>query len=96
MAAVAPTNNYWNLKLGWMEPVWRWLSEGATVADLCAEYGFYEGNLMRVLLKMVNLLEEWRTMATLSADVDMLRRLEGMELRLLRDVAVCDSLYLRI
>ena len=78
-----------------MEPVWRWLG-GLTAAELCADYGLYEGNLMRVLLKMVNLLEEWRSLATLAEDVDELEKLRGLETRLLRDVAVCDSLYLRI
>ena len=99
-AAIAPRNGYWAVNTSWVEPVWRWLGGGgaepATAAELCADYGFYEGNLMRVLLKMVNLLEELRCAATLSADVDMLEKMKGAELRLLRDVAVCDSLYLRI
>lgn len=99
-AAIAPRRGYWDVNTSWVEPVWRWLGGGglepATAAELCAEYGFYEGNLMRMLLKMVNLLEELRTMATLSADVGMLEKMKGAELRLMRDVAVCDSLYLRI
>lgn len=95
--AAVPTkdNFYWDLNQTWVEPVWRWLG-GLTAAELCAEYGMYEGNLMRVLLKMVNLLEEWRSLATLAEDVDELEKLRGLETRLLRDVAVCDSLYLRI
>jgi superfamily II RNA helicase len=102
-AAIAPQAGYWAINTSWVEPVWRWLgcsgtggAEPATAAELCADYGFYEGNLMRVLLKMVNLLEELRSMATLAADVEMLERMRGAELRLMRDVAVCDSLYLRI
>ena len=99
-AAMAPRNGYWNVNTSWVEPIWRWLGgdgkEPATAAELCADYGFYEGNLMRVLLKAVNLLEELRCAATLAADVDMLEKMKGAELRLLRDVAVCDSLYLRV
>ena len=99
-AAIAPQAGYWAVNTSWVEPVWRWLGGGgaepATAAELCADYEFYEGNLMRVLLKMVNLLEELRSMATLAADVEMLERMRGAELRLMRDVAVCDSLYLRI
>ena len=99
-AAIAPQNGYWAVNTSWVEPIWRWLGGGgeepATAAELCTDYGFYEGNLMRVLLKMVNLLEELRSIATLAEDVEMLERMRGAELRLMRDVAVCDSLYLRI
>jgi len=86
---------YWELTTTWVEPVWRWL-EGATAVDLCAEYGMYEGNLIRVLLKIVNILEELRSVATLSSDVELLESLKGVEVKILRDVIVCDSLYLRI
>jgi superfamily II RNA helicase len=85
----------WTPQTQWIEPIWRWLG-GATAAELCADYGFYEGNLMRTLLKMVNLLEEWRSLATLAADVETLEAVRGLEQQLLRGVAVCDSLYLRI
>jgi superfamily II RNA helicase len=99
-AAIAPRREYWAIHTEWVEPIWRWLGgdgkEPAGAAELCTDYGFYEGNLMRMLLKMVNLLEELRTMATLAADVDLLETMRGAELRLMRDVAVCDSLYLRI
>ena len=92
----APRDSYWQLNTTWIEPIWRWLEEGATVQDLCADYGFYEGNLMRLLSKAVNLLEELRSLATLALDTEMLERLRGLETRIMRDVAVCDSLYLRI
>jgi superfamily II RNA helicase len=86
---------FWELNGDWVEPVWRWL-EGATTGELCADYGIYEGNLLRTLLKMANVLEEWRGLATLAADVEMLETLKGVETTLLRGAAVCDSLYLRI
>jgi superfamily II RNA helicase len=75
--------------------VWRWLG-GATAQELCADYGFYEGNLMRSLLKLVNILEEFRSLATLATDTEMLETMKGVEEKLLRDVATCDSLYLRL
>ena len=91
----APKNSYWELNTTWVEPMWRWL-QGATVQELCADYGFYEGNLIRLLAKTVNLLEEWRSLATLAMDTAMLEKMRGLETRIMRDVAVCDSLYLRI
>jgi len=86
---------YWELSTAWVEPVWQWL-QGLTAVELCAEYGMYEGNLIRVLLKIVNILEELRSIATLSSDVEFLELLKGVEMKIMRDVIVCDSLYLRI
>jgi superfamily II RNA helicase len=76
--------------------MWRWINEEAAVQELCGDYGFYEGNFMRLLSKAVNLLEEWRSLATLALDTEMLEKMRGLESRIMRDVAVCDSLYLRI
>jgi superfamily II RNA helicase len=90
-----PKDGYWQLNASWVEPIWRWL-QGTEVADLCTDYELYEGNLMRMLLKLVNVLEEWRSLATLATDTLMLQKLVGMELRLLRGIAICDSLYLRL
>lgn len=87
---------YWDVNVTWLEPIWRWLDGGLTMGELCADYGSYEGNVMRVLMKLVNLLEEWRSVATLAEDVEGLEIVKGLELEIMREVAVCDSLYLRI
>ena len=94
-APPAPKDGFWELNTVWVEPVWRWLN-GTPVQELCTDYEFYEGNIMRTLMKMVNILEEWRSLATLSTDVAVLEKLRGYETRLLNGIAVCDSLYLRI
>ena len=94
-AARAPKDGYWEVNITWVELIWRWL-QGASVQELCEDYESYEGNLMRMLLKLVNILEEWRSLASLAADVDALAKLQGVEENLLRDVAICDSLYLRL
>jgi superfamily II RNA helicase len=75
--------------------VWRWL-HGATVQEICADYEIYEGNLMRLLSKAANILEEWRSLATLSKDTEMLEKMRGLETKLARDLAAGDSLYLRL
>jgi len=72
-----------------------WMS-GTPVADITVKYDMYEGNLTRIILKMTNLLEEWRNMATYCSDVDMLRRFDGSERLLLREVVLPDSLYVRM
>ncbi len=85
----------WSLSTGWIGPIQSWL-EGESAETLCAEYGFYAGNFQRVILKMANLLEEWRCLATLAADVEMLESLRGIEQDLLRGIVASESLYLRI
>lgn len=90
-----PRDTYWDLNTTWVEPVWRWL-QGATTQEICADYDCYEGNLMRLLAKAVNLLEEWRSLATLSADTEMLEKMRGVEATITRGAAACDSLYLRL
>ena len=96
VCGVVSPDSYWNLSTKWIEPIRRWLTEDTDIATLCAEYEVFEGNFMRSLMKMANLLEEWRSLATLAADTETLETLRGVEERLMRGVAVCDSLYLRI
>ena len=86
---------YWSLNSYWIEPVWRWLG-GEGISAICDDYGLYDGNFMRVVLKVANLLEELTAMATHTKDVETLAKLEGLQGKLVRDVAVPESLYLRI
>ena len=94
-SARPPRDSYWELNTTWVEPIWRWL-QGATIQELCADYDCYEGNLLRILSKVVNLLEEWRSLATLSNDTEMLEKMRDLELTIMRDFWGGDSLYLRL
>jgi superfamily II RNA helicase len=86
---------YWCLTTLWVEILTRWL-QGATATELCARHDLMEGNLMKGVLKVANIVREWKTMATVRADVDMLATLDGVELLLLKGIAIPESLYLRI
>ena len=88
-----PRDSYWELNTSWVEPVWRWL-QGASVQELCTDYDCYEGNLLRILSKLVNLLEEWRSLATLCNDTEMLEKMRDVVV--MRDFTPGDSLYLRL
>jgi superfamily II RNA helicase len=90
-----PRDSYWDINTTWVEPIWRWLG-GATVQELCTDYECYEGNLMRLLSKLGNLLEEWRSLATLAKDTEMLEKMRGLETKIMRDLGAGDSLYLRL
>ena len=86
---------YWSVSTTWVEPVWRWLG-GATLQELCQDYETYEGNMIRIFMKLANLLEEWRSLAGYCEHAEMLEKLREVEKLILRDVAVCSSLYISL
>jgi superfamily II RNA helicase len=85
----------WVLGTFWIDPMWRWM-EGESVAKLCSDYEIYEGNLIRSVLKLQNMLEEWRSMAGYCQHTDVLDKLEGADSLLLREAVIQDSLYLHL
>jgi superfamily II RNA helicase len=85
----------WKLCTFWIAPMWRWM-EGDAVATICQEYGVYEGNLIRSVLKLQNMLDEWRSMATYCGHTDVLERFEKAHELLLREAVIQDSLYLHL
>lgn len=89
-------NELWTLKTTWIEPIYRWVNEEVSAAVLCQEYGIYEGNLMRSILKVANMVEEWVNLATYTQNIEMLRMLEGLREKLVRDIAKPESLYLNL
>jgi superfamily II RNA helicase len=87
---------FWALKATWIEPLYRWVSEDVSPAVLCQDYGIYEGNLMRSILKVANMVEEWTNLATYTKNIEMLRMLEGLREKLVRGIAKPESLYLNL
>jgi len=85
----------WKLCTFWIGPMWRWM-EGDAVATICQDYGVYEGNLIRSVLKLQNMLDEWRSMATYCGHTDVLERFEKAHELLLREAVIQDSLYLHL
>lgn len=85
------------LKLGtfWIDPMWRWM-EGESVGILCQDYGIYEGNLIRSVLKLQNMLDEWRSMAEFCEHTEMLDKFRDAHTLLLREAVIQDSLYLHL
>ena len=87
--------SYWALTTTWIEPIWRWL-EGESASQICADYGLFEGNFVRAVLRMANVVDEWTAVATFSEDVDLLEKLQGVRQILVRDFLIPDSLYLHL
>jgi superfamily II RNA helicase len=90
---VTSPTGYWSLNTTWPAIVARWL-EGAPLATLATEFGLFEGNIQRGLLKIANLLEEWGAVATVRTDLATLEKLAAF--RFLNDEIIVDSIYLRM
>ena len=90
-----PVEGFWNTSTRMVEPMQRWM-EGENASVICAEYELFEGNLIRSVMKMANVLDEWLAMATYCQHTDQIQKVTEAKSRLLRDVGMSDSLYLRL
>lgn len=85
----------WKLSTSWIGPIWDWMA-GDSVATICGNYGVYEGNLIRSVLKLQNMLEEWRSMAAFCEHTDMMDKFRDAHTLLIREAVIQDSLYLHM
>jgi len=79
----------------WIEPIQRWF-QADEAAILCAEYGLFEGNFLRSVLKVANMVDEWVSIATFTKSIELLTLLEGIQPRLVRGIVKPESLYLNL
>jgi len=84
---------FWRLSQLWISVAARWMA-GEGISTIAMETGLMEGNVLRGLLKISNLLDEWAAAATLRRDLATLEKLAGLSF--LRDEIVIDSIYLRL
>lgn len=84
---------YWKLTDYWVDVVHEWLEGNDFV---CEKYGIEHGNFVRAMLKLSNIVREWVNIATISQDVEMVEKLNGIEQKIIRGFVVPDSLYLRL
>lgn len=104
-----PFSNYWDLSTYWVEIGLAWVSGsgdsgsgggggGGNVAQICSEFGVYEGNLYKFVMSLNNMLAELTSLATLRSDVAMLEKLEEVKNIVMPpgSMAWGESLYLRL
>ena len=92
---VASPETFWDIAPFWPTLAGAWM-EGAEAGVLTRDHALFDGNFMRGILKIYNLVEEWQSMATFCGDVAMLDRLREVPQTLLRGVVQPESLYLRL
>lgn len=80
----------------WAELIWRWLEGGEDPSALCQEYELFEGNFVRGIMKLGNILDEWLAIASLFGHTEQIEAVAGLRPTLGRDFVIQDSLYLHI
>jgi len=90
-----PVEGYWDISTMMVEPMRRWM-EGEHASVLCAEYKLFEGNFIRTVMKLANMLDEWISLATYCQHTDQVSKATDARNRIIRGIAISDSLYLRL
>ena len=72
------------------------LFNGASVGTVCESFEIMEGNLNRFLLKLLNIVDELKNVATLNSDVRILELLENVRAYDFYKIAIPESLYMHI
>ena len=88
-------DGFWNTSTQMIEPMTRWI-EGENASAICSDYGIFEGNFIRSVLKTANMLDEVLSMATYCQHTEMVEKIVEVRSRLIRDLVISDSLYLRL
>lgn len=90
-----PVQDYWRISSIMIEPMRRWI-EGENASLICQEHGLFEGNFIRSVMKMGNMLDEWLSMATYCQHTNQIDKINEIRQKIVRDIVVSDSLYLRL
>jgi superfamily II RNA helicase len=85
--------SYWSLTSYWADAVREWIGGDDFVCEL---FGIEQGNFVRAMLKLSNIVEEWVAMATIMQDTEMVEKMTGISQKIIRGAVIPDSLYLRI
>ena len=86
-------DKYWNTSTDFMEPIQKWLN-GELASVICKEHDIFEGNFMRSIMKMANVVDEWISMATYCQHTEQIDKMLEVRKKIIRDIP--DSLYLHL
>ena len=85
--------SYWNLTSYWFDAVDAWIKGDDFI---CEQLGIEQGNFVRAMLKLSNIVDEWVNISTISQDVEMVEKMNNVKNLIVRSFVIPDSLYLRI
>lgn len=84
----------WQLYLSFIGPAYDW-ARGKSIYEIYSEYpDVYEGTFIRNILRITNMIENIKNIATMCDQPEILKKLEGVGEVLLRDQVTTESLYI--
>ena len=83
----------WNLHLSMFNAIIRW-ANGKEWSEVCKHYDTFEGNFVRNVLRLVNLMRNVESIAKLTNNFKLLDKIDGYQEKLIRGVVIIDSLYI--
>lgn len=90
-----PIQDYWKISLQMIEPIQQWIT-GMDLSFICRTYGLFEGNFIRSIMKLANIIDEWLAMATYCQHIEQIIKMQEVRQRIIRDIVISDSLYLHL
>ena len=90
-----PIPDYWSISTRMIEPMRRWI-QGENASIICFDHDIFEGNFIRTVMKMGNMLDEWLSMATYCQHTEQIEKIMEVRQRMIRDIVISDSLYLHL
>jgi hypothetical protein len=84
---------YWSISTEMIEPISRWIY-GEHSSVICQDYELFEGNFVRSVLKIGNIVDEWLNMAIYCQHTEQVSKIMALKDKMA--VTQTDSLYLRL
>lgn len=83
----------WDLSTGLFNSIYYW-SQGKDWKFVSQYYNSFEGNFIKNVLRLINLVKKIYNIATIMKNIKLINILEDYEEKLIRDFVTIDSLYL--
>ncbi len=87
------SGNYWNLYYEFVDVAYQWAC-GADVQQVFSLIEIDEGNFIRNMLKISNVIHDIESLCIIAQDIELLPKLESIDKLIIRDIVSMNSLYL--
>lgn len=88
-----PTWLCWSLDLSTFNSAKSW-AQGLSWAHIAIEFNSFQGNFIKTILRVTNLMKNIESIAKIFNNVKLLNIIDGYQEKLIRDIVITDSLYL--
>ena len=85
------TKTDWNIYLEFVQPAYMWI-QNKSIYEI-TNYCEYEGNFIKNIIKINNILENIKSICTIIEDYDLLYKIQDLYKILIRDQVTLESLY---